>query len=62
MIEVSTKTKFKLNFALCRMVSLPVVRFFFLNDGMNLAGHFVAYDYMEGNEIFYVALENNDCY
>jgi hypothetical protein len=27
---------------------------------MNLAAHFVACGYMEGNGVFYVALENNE--
>ena len=61
-LRFQPKANFKLNIALCRMVPLPVVRFFFENDGMNLAGHFVAYNYIEGNGIFYVALENNECY
>ena len=42
------------------MVPLPVVRSFLKNDVMNLAAHFVACDYMEGNGVFYVALENNE--
>jgi hypothetical protein len=39
---------------------LPVVRPFLKNDVMNLAAHFVACGYMEGNGVFYVALENNE--
>ena len=42
------------------MVSLPVVRPFLENDVMNLAVHFVACGYMDGNGVFYVALENNE--
>ena len=30
------------------------------NEVMNLAAHFVVCGYMEGNRVFYVALENND--
>jgi hypothetical protein len=33
---------------------------FIKNDVMNLAAHFVACGYMEGNGVFYVALENNE--
>jgi hypothetical protein len=42
------------------MVSLPVVCPFFKNNVMNLAAYFVACGYMEGNGVFYVALENNE--
>jgi hypothetical protein len=40
-------------------VPLPVVRHFYKNDVMNSATHFVVCGYMEGNGVFYVALENN---
>jgi len=30
------------------------------NDLMNLVAHFVTYGYIKGNEVFYVALENNE--
>ena len=33
---------------------------FLKNDVMNLAVHFIAYGYMKGNWVFYVALENNE--
>jgi hypothetical protein len=49
--------KSKINIPLCKM---PVVRHFLKNDVMNMAAHFVACDYIEGNGIFYVALENNE--
>jgi hypothetical protein len=42
------------------MISLPIVRPYLKNDVMNLAAHFVACGYMEGNGVFYVALENNE--
>jgi hypothetical protein len=53
-------SKSKINIPLSRMISLPVVRPFLKNDVMNLAIHFVACGYMEGNGVFYVALENNE--
>ena len=46
----------KVNILLCRMVRLPVIRYFLKNDVMNPAAHFVACGYMEGNGVFYVAL------
>jgi hypothetical protein len=52
--------KSKINIPLCRMVALPVVHPFLKNDVMNLVAHFVACGYMEGNRVFYVALENNE--
>jgi hypothetical protein len=52
--------KSKINIPLCRMVALPVECPFLKNDVMNLAAHFVACGYMEGNGVFYVALENNE--
>jgi hypothetical protein len=52
--------KSKINNLLCRMISLPVVHPYLKNDVMNLAAHFVACRYMEGNVVFYVALENNE--
>jgi hypothetical protein len=39
---------------------LPIICPFLKNDVMNLAAHFVACGYMEGNGVFYVALENNE--
>jgi hypothetical protein len=42
------------------MISLPVVRPLLKNNIMNLAAHFVACGYMEGNVVFYIALENNE--
>jgi hypothetical protein len=42
------------------MVPLPIVCSFLKNDVMNLAAQFVACGYMEGNGVFYVALENNE--
>jgi hypothetical protein len=42
------------------MVALLVVRPFLKNDVMNLATLFVACSYMEGNGVFYIALENNE--
>lgn len=54
------REKSKLHIPLCRMLSLPVVKPFLKNDVMNLAAHFVTCGYMEGNAVFYVALENND--
>jgi hypothetical protein len=42
------------------MVLLHVVRPFLKNNVMNLAAYFVACGLMEGNGIFYVALENNE--
>ena len=50
----------KMNTPLYRMISLLVVCPFLKNDIMNLATHFVAYGYMEGNGIFYIALENTE--
>jgi hypothetical protein len=52
--------KSKFNIPLCRMVLLPVVRPFLKNDVMNLAVHFVACGYKEGNGVVYVTLENNE--
>ena len=54
------KRKSKINIPLCMMVSLPVVRLFLKNDVMNLASHFVSCGYMEGNGVFYVAIENDE--
>lgn len=59
-LRYQPRAKSKLNIPLCRMVPLPVVRHFLKNDVMNLAAHFVACGYMEGNGVFYVALENNE--
>lgn len=42
------------------MFCLPVVRPFLKNDVMKLASHFQKNGYMEGNEVFYVALEDNE--
>jgi len=42
------------------MISLLVVKAFLKNDVMNLAAHFITCGYMEGNGVFYVALENNE--
>ena len=42
------------------MIALYVMRPFLKNDIMNLAAHFVACGYMEGNGVFYVALEYNE--
>ncbi len=39
---------------------LPVVRHFLKNDVRKLASHFRKNGYMEGNGIFYVALEDNE--
>jgi hypothetical protein len=54
------KRKSKINIPLCRMVSLLVVRHFLKNDVMNFASHFVSCGYMEGNGVFYVAIENDE--
>ena len=60
LLRYQPRTKSKLNIPLCRMVPLPVDRHFLKNDVMNLVAHFVACGYKEGNEVFYVALENNE--
>jgi hypothetical protein len=59
-LRFKPRSKSKINIPLCRMISLPVVRPFLKNDVMNLAAHFVACGYMEGNGVFYVALGNNE--
>ena len=59
-LRYQPRAKSKINIPLCRMISLPVVRPFLKNDVMNLAAHFVTCGYMEGNGVFYVALENNE--
>ena len=59
-LRYQPRAKSKFNIPLCRMIALPVVRPFFKNDVINLAAHFVACGYMEGNGVFYVALENNE--
>lgn len=41
------------------MVCLPIVRPFLKNDVMKLASHFYKNGYMEGNDVFYVAIEDN---
>jgi hypothetical protein len=42
------------------MISLPIVHPFLKNDVLNLASHFVACGYLEGNGVFYVSLEDNE--
>lgn len=42
------------------MIPMPVVRHFLKNNVMNLDVYFIAYGYIEGNGLFYVALENNE--
>ena len=42
------------------MVCLPVVRPFLKNDVRKLASHFQKNDYLKGNGVFYVALEDNE--
>lgn len=42
------------------MISLPVVRPFLKNDFINMVAYCVDHGYMEGNEIIYMALENNE--
>jgi hypothetical protein len=59
-LRFQPRRKSKINIPLCRMVPFPVVRPFLKDDVMNLAAHFVACGYMEGNRVFYVALENNE--
>jgi hypothetical protein len=59
-LRFKPRSKSKINIPLCRMISLLVVRPFLKNNVMNLAAHFVACGYMEGNGVFYVALENNE--
>jgi hypothetical protein len=59
-LRFQPRRKSKINIPLCRMVSLPVVCPYLKNDVMNLATHFVACGYMEGNGVFYVALEDNE--
>lgn len=54
------RTKSKLQIPLCRMISLPIVRPYLKNDVMNLGSHFLNNGYMEGNGVFYVALENHE--
>ena len=44
---------------LCWMMSLPVVRSYLKNDVSQLAIHFMSDGYMEGNGLFYVALQDN---
>lgn len=41
------------------MICLPVVRPFLRNDVMKLASHFHKNGYMEGNGVFYIAIEVN---
>ena len=59
-LKYQPRATLKFNIPLCRMISLPVVMHFLKNDVMNLAVHFIAYGYMKGNWVFYVALENNE--
>lgn len=42
------------------MILLPVVRPFLKHDVMNMVAYCVDRSYMEGNEIIYMALENNE--
>lgn len=42
------------------MISLPVVRSFLKNDVINMVTYCIDRSYMEGNEIIYMALENNE--
>jgi hypothetical protein len=59
-LRFKPRKKSKLCIPLCRMIALLVVRPFLRNDVMNLASHFVSNGYMEGNGVFYVALENHE--
>ena len=59
-LRFQPRNKSKLNIPLCRMISLPIVRPYLKNDVMSLAAHFVSCGYLEGNGVFYVALENNE--
>jgi hypothetical protein len=59
-LRFKPRSKSKINIPLYRMISLLVVRPFLKNDVMDLAAYFVACGYMEGNGVFYVALENNE--
>ena len=52
--------KSKFNILLYQMILLSVIGPFLKNNVMNLASHFVICGYMEGNGLFYVALENNE--
>lgn len=54
------KRKFKFNIPLCRMISLLVVRLFFKNDVINFANHFVSYEFLKGNDVFYVVIKKTE--
>lgn len=59
-LRFQPKNKSKIFIPLCRMVCLPVVRPFLKNDVCKLASHFQKNGYMEGNGVFYVALDDNE--
>lgn len=59
-LRFQPRQKSKIFIPLCRMICLPVVRPFLRNDVMKLASHFHKNGYIEGNGVFYVALENNE--